>query len=454
MAKTKTKLFLLTGLLSVFLATSGLSCKLFPTSQAPTSLTKEIELEYWGVWDDSDYLQPLINEFESLHPNISVNYRKFQFAEYEQNLLEAWAEDRGPDIYSLPASWLKEYKTKITPQPEAVRLAFQQTEQKLGKTETTTFVRNVPIFKPSDIKNQFVDVVYQDVVIDNQIYGLPYSVDTLALFYNRDLLDKAGVPTPPSNWTEVAEAVKKITQVNQNNEFIQSGIALGTADNINNSVDIVSMLMMQNGAQMIKNGNVSFHLSVDGYRPGLEALNFYSDFADPIKEVYSWSNDQPNSLDAFMSGQLAMIITYSYNLPRIKARAPKIDLGIARLPQIKDTYKTVNYTNYWVETVAHKTANAEAAWGFLNFASSEDHVSQYLAKAKKPTALRNLIESQITDPEIGVFASQVLTATGWYRGQDALKMEEIMRQLIKDLPNSPQPEKLLETAAAQVNQTL
>ena len=53
------------------------------------------------------------------------------------------------------------------------------------------------------IRDIFPDVVYSDVVKDNLIYGLPLSIDTLALFYNREHLNSAGIVAPPTTWQEL-----------------------------------------------------------------------------------------------------------------------------------------------------------------------------------------------------------------------------------------------------------
>lgn len=459
--KNNLKLLILI-LIGIFLVTSGFSCKLFPKKETPESLTETINLEYWGVWDETADLQEIINDFKRQHPNIKVTYRKFRYQEYEQKLLEAWAEDRGPDLYSVPVEWLEKYQNRITPQPDKVQLAFQEVKKTLGKTEVSTIVRQVPIFKPHQIKELFVNIVYDDVIIGGKVYGLPLSVDSLVLFYNRDLLDAAGVATPPTTWTGVKEAVKKTTVLDLQNNIAQAGIALGTADNIPRAVDIVSLLMMQNGTEMMLGNKVTFHQSPPGsqsstFLPGLEALKFYTDFADPIKEVYSWNENMPNALDAFTSGKLAMMYGYSYQLPVIKGRSPKLDIGIATMTQIQGASQPINYTNYWVTTVSHKVKNLDAAWGFLNFAASEAEVKKYLAATKRPAALRSIINEQKADPELAVFAEQALTATHWYNGNDALKMEEIFLEMIADFPIISDPlelSNLMRSAADRINLTL
>lgn len=454
----KNKKYLLI-ILAVFLMTSGFSCKIFSKNNIPQNLTNKINLNYWGVWEENADLEPIINDFQTLHPNITITYRKFRYQEYQQKLLEAWAEDRGPDLYSLPVEWLKNYKTRITPQPESVQLAFQEAKKTLGKVEINTVVRQVPIFKPYDIKSQFVETVYNDVIIDGKVYALPLSVDTLALFYNRDLLDGAGVATPPTNWTEVKETVKKTVTLDAQNNIVQAGIALGTADNISRAIDIVALLMMQNGTQMITGNQVSFQNPPAGsnsqaYLPGLEALKFYTDFADPIKEVYSWNNNMPDALESFTAGKLAMMYGYSYQLPVIIGRAPKLNIGVAPMTQIQGATAPLNYTNYWVTAVAHKTISAEAAWGFLNFLAGEQEIKKYLAITKRSAALRSLINEQKNDPALAVFANQSLTAKHWYTGNDALKMEEIFLDLITNFPKTKEPQILLQNAAAQINLTL
>jgi len=449
------------GLIGLLLITSGFSCKLLPKKAAPEYLTEKINLEYWGVWDETADLKPIIDDFTALHPNITITYRKFRYPEYKQKLLEAWAEDRGPDLYSLPVEWLKEYQNRITPQPEKVELAFNEVKKTLGKTEINTIVRQVPILKNFEIKNKFVDTVYNDVIIDGKIYGLPLSLDTLVLFYNRSLLDAAGIATPPTNWTTVREAVKKTTILDESNNIIQAGIALGTASNIPRAVDIVSLLMMQTGTTMISGNQISFHQvfgqGESSTAPGIDALNFYTHFANPVKEVYSWNKNMPDALEAFIAGKLAMMYGYSYQATVIKGRAPKLDLGIAPMTQIENTEKPINYANYWVTTVSHKAKNVDAAWGFINFALAEPELKKYLLATNRPAALRSLIAAQKTEPELGVFADQALTATHWYNGRDALKMEEIFQELIDNFSNFTDPKELtsyLANIAARINLTL
>jgi len=431
---------------------------------------KPITLTYWRVYDGEDAFEEILDAYKKLHPFITINYRKLRYSEYESELINALAEDRGPDIFSIHNTWLKKYLTKITPMPPTITMAYPVVRGTIKK-EVIPELKTTKSPNLNDIKNNFVDAVYQDVVIptlnektkqyEEKVYGLPLSVDTLAMYYNKDLFNNAGITEPPAYWNnEFQQDVKKMTKQNEKGEIIQSGAALGGTNNVERYSDILSILMMQNGSVMMDDGGqVLFNripttFKDQKYNPGLEALRFYSDFANPAKEVYSWNKNIDNSLNMFAQGKLGIMFGYAYHLPTIKAQAPKLNFGITKLPQIEGN-PPVNFANYWVETVSNKSKHADEAWDFIQFEAQADQVKTYLANAKKPTALRALINEQIDDLEIGVFTEQVLTAKSWYKGADSNAMEKIFADMIEAvILAQDRIENVINLAANKVGQTV
>lgn len=339
------------------------------------------------------------------------------------------------------------------------------------KKEVIPELRTTKSLSLNDLKNNFVDAVYKDAVVsaldektkqyEDKIYGLPLSVDTLAMYYNKDLFNNAGIAEPPTYWNnEFQQDVKKMTKQNDKGELIQSGAGLGGTNNIERSSDILSILMMQNGAVMMDDsGQVLFNkipetFKDQKYNPGLEALRFYSDFANPAKEVYAWNKNLDNSLNMFAQGKLGIMFGYAYHLPTIKAQAPKLNFGITKLPQIEGN-TPVNFANYWLETVSSKSKYANEAWDFVQFETKADQAKTYLAKAKKPTALRALVNEQIDDLDIGVFTEQVLTAKSWYKGADSNAMEKIFSDMVDTVVSAQDKiENAINLAVSKVGQTV
>jgi len=464
----KTKIITL-SLLFIFLLTSGFGCKL--VDQKTQEAMKPITLNYWRVWDGPDAFEEIFSAYKALHPFITINYRKLRYDEYENELLNALAEDRGPDIFSIHNTWLKKYKNKITPLPPTTTLAYPITQGTIKK-EVIPQLRTTKSLNAKDIKNNFVNIVYRDVAglifneatkkYEEKIYGLPLFVDTLAMYYNKDLFNNAGLAQSPAYWNnEFQQAVKKTTKQDTKGEIIQSGAGLGGSNNIERYSDILSVLMMQNGSVMADDdsGQVLFNkippsFKDQSYNPGLEALRFYTDFANPAKEVYSWNKNLDDSLNLFAQGKLAIMFGYSYHLATIRAQAPKLNFAITKLPQIEGN-TPVNFANYWVETVSSKSQHLNEAWDFIQFATKAEQAKTYLDKAKRPTALRALINEQIDDDDMGVFAEQVLTAKSWYHGADSAAAEKMFAEMIDAaVLGQDKIETLINLAASKVQQTM
>jgi multiple sugar transport system substrate-binding protein len=279
-------------------------------------------------------------------------------------------------------------------------------------------------------RDTFVDVAYADLVNDNKIYGMPLYVDTLALYYNRDMLSAAGIATPPRTWAEFLDAVKLLTQYDQSRNITRSGAAIGTARNINRSTDILMMLMLQSGVRMTNEDNTeaSFARSVDNQPVGERSLQFYTDFANPQKEVYAWNDSQDYSIDAFAAGRTAMMLNYSHQIPVLREKSPRLNWGIAPAPQAS-TADTRTYANYWPLTVSLRSDAPYASWQFVYAMTAGQGAVSYLNTTGRPAARRDLINLQRTEADLGVFAEQALTARSWFQA-DAATIETIFADMI------------------------
>lgn len=430
-ATNKNKFFLIIVLL-ISLVTMGAKCggpggNLTPGSPASVTLT------WWKVWEPKQNVIDLINSYQKEHPHIKINYRNLSYEEFAPALLNALATDRGPDIFSVNTNWMRDYTDKILPMPPSTTIDYRVVQGSI-KEEVYTEPRTSPTLSFKDLRDLFPDVVYNNQYINNKVYGLPLSIDTLALYSNRDLLNNAGIISPPKSWSQFQEDIVKLTKQSPTGEILQAGAALGTADNVERSFDILSLLMLQNGTQMTSSRNKITLSPREGVsiNPAAQALDYYTSFANPAKQVYTWNKQMNNSLDEFINGNLAFFIGYAYHLETIKSRAPGLNLEITPMLQISEDSK-INYANYWVETVSNKSRNPDEAWHFVLYMTTNLNANKaYLNKNKKPTALKALIEQQSQDYELGAFASQLLTAQSWYRGRNYDRAEVFFKQLIKD----------------------
>ena len=410
-------------------ALSGFGCR--RSTSSPEQL--QGSLQVWGLWQDSEDMKPVVEAFEE-QTGIKVEYKKIaSVATYERELVGALAEGRGPDVFVLHHTWVDSKRRLLSPAPDAV------VDQRA-------------------VQDEFVDVVVRDVVRDGRVYALPTSVDTLALFYNKDIFNAARIAAPPKTWDEMHSVVEKITQVNRVGTIEQSAAALGTAANVNRAMDIVQLLMMQSGVPMVTNQGA---VDITGANnAGKLALTFYTDFANKAKKVYTWDLQQDFSIDAFAEGETAMMFNYSYHVPTVIAKNPRLQLGvnfgIAPMPQITDTPndRTIDFAAYWPFGVSISSPAPHTAWQFVRFMTNKEPAMLINTAQQTPPARKDSVLELQRDPVLGVFTEQTLTAQSWPR-PDIIATDSIFNTMIDSVVRGEATiDEALTRAQDQINQAL
>ena len=435
--------------------------------QTVVKKTQKVSIVYYSLFEDEDVFAPLIQQYSAKHPNVSIKYRKFTDpVEYMNLIINELAEGQGPDIFSAPNYWFLRNVRKVTPVPT----------QNLS---------------PSQFEQTFVSAANNDLVLNDpadgakKVFGIPLSVDTLALYYNKGSYDDK-LPAqgrPATTWEGLKDDVFKLTKTDNSFERFQvAGVAMGRSDNIARAVDILYMLLLRYKTRFY-NENISQTAFVNQQittstslliNPAAEALRLYTSFALPSNKNYSWNEylasvDSPvKEMETFARGKVAMIFGYSYLYEQIKAEikdlkdkgVQTIDPGIIRIsavPQVNDpatsTEKRVAYANYYAETVARTSQHPAEAWDFLMFLSSKENLQYYNGKTHKPTSRRDMIEDQKKDPVYGVFAEQ----TGYAESlpvYDSARYAEILAQAIKSVLATTSPEEAMRSAAAAIDALL
>lgn len=454
--------FSITGLLLL----GGFGCK--GTTAAQQQAMKPVKLEMWTTYDDVDALQAQIEKFRASRPYLSVSIRQIRASEVYDRLVEALAEDRGPDILSLDNRSLGKFQSKLASMPPTVQDTTVQVVKGQFSTETIVTTKNLPTVTIDQLDREYVPVVKLDAVRGGRIYGLPMSMDTLAMYYNKDLLDRAGIPEPPKTWEEFQEAVTKLTKFDKaTGAIVQAGAALGGARNIPYNDDIMYALFKQSNVPFVDRSNRavfnrrSADSSNDDETAAMKVLDFYTDFANPTRLSYAWSESMPNALDAFVTGKVAFFFGYQFHNPIIKSRAPQLNYAILPMLQLNPEAQS-NVANYSLLMVTAKSKQANGAWNVINYLTHTAATKEYLDASGRLTALRAYINAQRENLTLAPFVSQLLIATSWYRGNNyeaaSAAIGDMVTEWFQNPPGEVEPlvfkQTILNRAAAKINQTL
>lgn len=355
--------------------------------------TDPVTITYWRTWNETAAMGPIIDAYRKLHPNVTIELRNIDYGVYDGELTRAAQAGQLPDIFSVLNDWIPRYIDQSKPAPDTVYASSKV------------------------YKDLFVDVVSNRLVNGDKINGVAFGASTLGLYYNPALLKAADVKVPET-WDDVVAASKKLTKKN-GTAIEQSGIALGTSF-VHQSTDIETVLMMQNGAQMTDNPPTKALFAqpdAAGVAVGAKALDFYTSFANPAKQNYSFNDTLGYSIKAFADGKVAMMINYPFKALEVKEFNSGLDFKMTKLPQIKNV-KPINYALYWAEMVNKTSPRSEVAWDFLRFAASKDQQKAFNKTTYRPSSRKDSVKDQQSDDVLGPFASQTDSAQTFYRAND------------------------------------
>lgn len=411
-------------------------------SRAPS-----IELTVWGVLDDKKAFLELSDVYHKANPNIKLTYVPYvakengrsEIENYENDLENALAEDRGPDIFMIQNNWIPKHERKIQPLDEQLQTS-----------------NGFPFVK---FRDSFPEVVLDDFTEDSTIYAFPMYLDSLAMFYNLDIFARKSISVVPVTWTEFQDTVRQIKEIDSSKNEIKLAAAAigGTSLSVNRASDLLALIMMQGGAKFTntKKNGATFAQTVDKSSPGLDGLKFYTQFANSYSPYYTWNERLDYSIDGFAKGNTAIIFNYSHVIPLIKAKNAFLKFRIAPMPQFAYAVQPTNYANYWGLTVSRKSKNVKWAWDFITFATTDEvSVNAYSVITGKPPALLTLINKYKNNPELGVFARQSQTAKSWWQ-KDFTTTERIFSEMIGSVINGElTPEVAIDRAEASVSKIM
>lgn len=193
----KKAIFLALSILLTAFTFAGCSSKPAASSDPAAKSDEPVELSFltWGNQAHLDLYQKLIDKFTQTHPNIKVKLESVPFPDYQQKVTVLAAGQELPDI-----GWVSE---RMVPQFMAN-----------GILEDVTDLNSDANFKMDD----FIPSTLALFQKDEKLYGIPFSTPPSVMFYNKDLIEKAGLKSPNDlakegkwTWEEFEKTAKAIT---------------------------------------------------------------------------------------------------------------------------------------------------------------------------------------------------------------------------------------------------
>jgi len=381
----------------------------------------------WGTVPQEP-MDELIKKF-----GINAKYTEEDPSAFESNFVNALAEGTGPDIVLLPQNLLLKEQSKILTIPYA---------SYSDRTFKDTFIQEGELYETP-----------------TGILGLPFTVDPLVMYWNRDMFNGAAIAKPPTHWDEFYDLATKLTIKDQSSLIHQSAVSFGEYQNVNHAKDILASMILQTGNNMIghsDNGPVSSLADKMGQdvSPAEAALSFYTGFSDPLKTQYSWNRSLPSSKDYFLAGNLATYFGYASEFADIKNKNPNLNFDVALMPQARDSSSAATLGYMLALSILKTTKNSAAAFHAIGLFTSSDSIAYLSTLTNLPPVRRDLIAAGAPSGAQSSFYTAALQSKGWL-DPDTSATETIFKNMIESVTSGQDaPSEAVNSGSAQLSEIL
>ena len=304
-------------------------------------------IEFWAVGREGEVVQQLIPDFERQNPGIRVRVQQMPWTAAHEKILTAFVGDATPDVAQLGNTWV----------PELVALgALDALDDQVAQSAAVD-------------QADFFPGIWDTNIIDGQLYGVPWYVDTRLLFYRKDLLERAGYPEPPRTWTEWRAAMRRLS--------VPDGSRYGAFLPVNEWQPMV-ILGLQNGSPLLRDDGQFGAFQEPAFREAFEFLiQLYRDRLSP-----SATDRQLGNLpQEFARGWFAMYISGPWYISEFRQRLPadlQDDWMTAPLPGRGQEYPGVSVAGGASLVVFAASERKAAAWKLIEYlAAPEQQVRFY-----------------------------------------------------------------------------
>ncbi len=387
---------------------------LFGASTVSHAETIRVVLGYYSAATQGLF-EGMAKDFMEKHPGDEVKIEVISWDNLQQRLTTDIAGGTAPDIAMIGTRWLVDYVKNDIAEP----LDF-----------------------PAEFTDGFIPSFMSPSTFDGKLYGLPVAASARAMYYNKDLLAKAGVTEPPANWDGVVDAAKKVKALGTD----AYGFALQGKEIETDAYWYYSL--WTHGGKLIDGGK-----SGVASPQAIEALTLYKSMIDDkLTEPDPTGLNRQDIETLFKQGRIGMILTGPWLRGQIKTDAPKLNYGIAPIPMgsAKATYGVTD-TLMVFKSSAHKDLAkkflSETAFSpkwRIEFSTKEGFLPVMKAEAAAPVFT--------DDPQLKAFTEMLPYAqfappvANWEQMVDA-----VIAALQKTYTGQAQPEAALKEAAATID---
>ncbi|MDR6291378.1 MULTISPECIES: ABC transporter substrate-binding protein [Inquilinus] len=367
------------------------------------------------------YFEDAAKAFEAANPGTDIKIEVVPWDVLQQKLTTDISGNANADLAIIGTRWLVDFVQQgvVTPLDSYMNDAF---------------------------KARFIPTFFAPGVLDGKTYGLPIASSARAMYYNKELFEKAGIAAPPATWDELVADATKIKALGLKDTY---GFGLQGKE-IETDVYFYYAMWSFGGDIVGADGKSG----VDS-PAAVKAATLYKQMIDDgLTEPGVTAYNREDVQNLFKQGRIGMMFTAPFLASQIKTEAPNLQYGVAPVPK-GTTSATYAVTDSIVMFDNSKVK--DEAWKFLDFLFQNDWREKFTVNEGFLTENQAVAKLPYfaDDPNLKVFTAMLPSAkfaptiAGWEEIADATG-----RAMQKIYLGEAKPEEALKAAADQANGVL
>ena len=384
----------------------------YKSKQSAEEVVYGSEVVIWGTLPVAAFDTVLRNASQEDKAFGVVKYYYVDKNSFDDELINAIAEGRSPDMVVLTSDNLVKHRAKLYPMPyESLPIGQYR----------NTYIDGAEIFARND-----------------GIYAVPFAVDPLVMFWNRDIFSSNGLAQAPATWEEVVSRVVPAVTIRNARDIVRGALAFGEVRNVTRAKEVLSLLMLQSGSKMVSENDRGYVVelnqsSVQGGRAPLEAaVQFYTDFSNVNSPIYSWNRGMQQDKTAFTSGDIALYFGMASEAENLDRKNPNLNFDMTTVPQGGAATALRTYGEFYGFAIPRAAPNAKGAFAAAMKLSSAKYANELTTSLNIAPVRRDLIAQGDSSPYRSTMLQSALISRSWL-DPDPRESESIFMQMVEDV---------------------
>ena len=323
------------------------------------------DLQMWErSGGNAGMVDKLVEMWNAANPDRKINLTYIPHAEMVAKLAQAIASGDVPDLMGMDLIYAPQF-------------------EKAGQlVDITDKIKDWPELKTASPGHMTV------ATYEGRLYGVPLYADVSALFYNKDLFEKAGLDPnkPPTSLAEIREYADKITAIGGD---VKGYFLPGSCAGCN--IFTVGPLLWASGVKIETAGPGDEPLVGDNLKPVLEWLRSMAKSGNVHDDARAENGE--TFAKRFGAGNLGMMGTGNFNITLARDQNPNIKFGISLLPGIEPG-KYASFIGGDLVVIPKGSTRVDDAVDFMKFLLSDEIQVEGYAKLLNLTTRSDMTDNQ------------------------------------------------------------